>query len=422
MSNLKHYIVPVLVFLSGIFLSVISAYYSILGLLSIFSGAVVLISLMGIGLELSKITACIWLHKHWQDKIGFLRYYLSISVVVLMIITSMGVYAFLTNSHLKQSDTVNLNTSKVTYLEETIKREQSKLDNNSVQINQYNTLLSKLVTDDVRRASNERRRIQTEIKKLNVEAKEITSTIDKLNIDLLPYKSEINKAEVEVGTLLYISQLFYGEDYKAHLPQVLTFLTLMIIFVFDPLAIGLLIASQKSFLFLEKNKNKITFTVPENTSALTIKSSGNGGKISGENMTKAKMELGSDDVEIHGGGNTKAHLESLNTPKAKELVQKIMDGRLTLNAPFPGQGIPWTNEKKRELDDVLSKHIINNKKVEPEYGESDISEEKYKEVVEHYSKNPIREATDEEVNEILDKDKNRMPKGYRQANNVNKEM
>lgn len=251
---IKNYTLPVLVLLSGIFLSTISAYYSILGLVSIFSGSVLLISLMGISLEIGKITACLWLHKHWKDKIGFLKLYLSVAIIILMIITSLGVYGFLTKANLKQSEGVNLNLAKVTSLENNINREQTRLDLNSQQITQYNELLSKLTTQDVRRASNERRRIQSEIKVLSKESKEIAKTVDNLNTELLPYKSEINAVEVEVGTLLYISKLIYGEDYKEYLPHTLTVLTLLIIFVFDPLAIGLLIASQKSFRLITKKE------------------------------------------------------------------------------------------------------------------------------------------------------------------------
>ena len=260
MNQIKNYTLPVLVLLSGIFLSTISAYYSILGLISIFSGSALLITLMGAGLEMAKITSCLWLHKHWNDKIGFLRVYLSVAVIALMLITSLGVYGFLTKANLKQSEGVNLNVAKVTALENNIQREQSRLDLNSTQVMQYNELLSKLTTQDVRRASNERRRIQSEIKVLTKESKEIAKAIDNLNTELLPYKTEINAVEVEVGTLLYISKLIYGEEYKEYLPQTLTVLTLLIIFVFDPLAIGLLIASQKSFRIINK-KEKVDLKV-----------------------------------------------------------------------------------------------------------------------------------------------------------------
>lgn len=260
MNNIKHYAIPVLVFLSGIFLSVISAYYSILGLLSIFTGATLLIALMGGGLEFAKIAGCIWLHKHWNDNIGFLRVYLSIAIIILLLITSMGIFGFLSKSSLTQSDSVNLNSAKVIYLEDTIKREQSKVDSNAVQINQYNLLLSKLIATDIRTASNERKRIQSEILVLNKESKESIKIIDNLNTELLPYKSEIKGVEVEVGTLLYVSKLIYGNEYKEHITQTLTILSLMIIFVFDPLAIGLLIASQKSFQLIpyEDSRSKLT--------------------------------------------------------------------------------------------------------------------------------------------------------------------
>lgn len=254
MKNVKDYIIPILVLLAGLFLSSISAYYSVLGLISIFSGSAFLITLMGISLEYAKIACCIWLHKHWNDKIGFLKIYLSIAIIILMVITSLGVYGFLTKANLKQSESVDLNAAKVASLESNIQREQQKLDFNLKQIDQDNTQLSKLITTDVHRASNERKRIQYEISSLSKEAKEINKTIDNLNNELTPYKSKINAVEVEVGTLVYIAKLIYGTEYKLHLSQILTSLTLLIIFVFDPLAIGLLIASQKSFkLLYDKN-------------------------------------------------------------------------------------------------------------------------------------------------------------------------
>lgn len=259
MHKIKQYTIPVLVLLSGIFLSFISAYYSILGLISIFSGSVFLITLMGISLEIGKISSCIWLHKHWHDSIGFLKLYLSVAITVLMIITSLGVYGFLTKANIKQSETVTLNSAKVVSLESNIKREQSKLDLNTSQINQYNELLSKLITTDVRKASNERKRLQKQIIDLSKESKEVSKTIDNLNTQLLPFKSEINASEVDVGVLLYISKLAYGEEYKQHLPQVLALLTLLIIIVFDPLAIGLLIASQKSFKIINLENKKEYF-------------------------------------------------------------------------------------------------------------------------------------------------------------------
>jgi hypothetical protein len=347
---IKNYILPVLVLLSGIFISVISAYYSILGLVSIFSGATLLIMLMGSSLEIGKIISCLWLHKHWNDRIGFLKVYLSIAIIVLMGITSLGIYGFLTKANLKQSEGVNLNLSKVASLENNINREQSRLDLNNAQILQYNELLSKLTTQDVRRASNERRRIQSEIKVLSKESKEISKTVDNLNTELLPYKSEINAVEVEVGTLLYISKLIYGDDYKEHLPQTLTALTLLIIFVFDPLAIGLLIASQKSFGLIPKKD--VNSTVNSNIASSW------------------------EDFRMSDGGSS---------DDIRNRVDEI--------------------QKQVQIDkDVYSK--VDNSNADTQSREDfgiKTFKEVYDEVVNNYKKNPIRKATDEEEEYIRTK-------------------
>ena len=370
---IKNYTLPVLVLLSGIFLSTISAYYSILGLISIFSGSALLITLMGAGLEMAKITSCLWLHKHWNDKIGILRVYLSVAVIALMLITSLGVYGFLTKANLKQSEGVNLNVAKVTALESNIQREQSRLDLNSTQVMQYNELLSKLTTQDVRRASNERRRIQSEIKVLTKESKEIAKTIDNLNTELLPYKTEINAVEVEVGTLLYISKLIYGEEYKEYLPQTLTVLTLLIIFVFDPLAIGLLIASQKSFRIINK-KEKVDlkveleditqnawgdFKIPNGNSSENIRNRVDeiNKQVNKEAQVSANTSLNNDtisDTKITDTEAFKGLEDAYDEPFGREFPKGLYDNR-------------WNLYENTEIDKPkIDDEVVDERKQEPD--------------------------------------------------------
>ena len=370
---IKNYTLPVLVLLSGIFLSTISAYYSILGLISIFSGSALLITLMGAGLEMAKITSCLWLHKHWNDKIGILRVYLSVAVIALMLITSLGVYGFLTKANLKQSEGVNLNVAKVTALESNIQREQSRLDLNSTQVMQYNELLSKLTTQDVRRASNERRRIQSEIKVLTKESKEIAKAIDNLNTELLPYKTEINAVEVEVGTLLYISKLIYGEEYKEYLPQTLTVLTLLIIFVFDPLAIGLLIASQKSFRIINK-KEKVDlkveleditqntlddFKIPNGNSSENIRNRVDeiNKQVNKEAQVSANTSLNNDtisDTKITDTEAFKGLEDAYDEPFGREFPKGLYDNR-------------WNLYENTEIDKPkIDDEVVDERKQEPD--------------------------------------------------------
>ena len=257
------YLTPTLTLLSGLLLSGVAAYYSVLGMTRIFVGGGLSIILLFSFLELSKIIATVSLKKHWNDSIGFIKPVLIVFIIFTMFITALGTYGYLSKASQQSSESVNVNSAKVVFLEESIKRDQSKLDNNNTQINQYNELMSRLIVKDIRTASTERKRIQSEISRLNRDSKTITVNIDTLNTQLLPYKTEVKKLEVEVGPLLFITKSLYGEDYKSHIDRVLAGLIILIVFIFDPFAITLLIMSQKSFELVKDELKKEIKSVEE---------------------------------------------------------------------------------------------------------------------------------------------------------------
>ena len=92
-----------LVFLIAVFLSAIAAYYSVMGMVAIFSAAALPVALMAGGLEAAKLITASWLYRNWNIAPRFLKYYLSIAVVILMFITSMGIFGFLSKAHLDQA-------------------------------------------------------------------------------------------------------------------------------------------------------------------------------------------------------------------------------------------------------------------------------------------------------------------------------
>lgn len=248
------YIIPTLLLIFALCLSSMSAYYSIVGLTLIFAGGMYGFIFM----ECAKIAITLFLHKHWNDSIGILKQWLTISVMILALITSMGVFGYLSKASTKNSENVTVNSSKIVFLEDSISREKNKMDMNLKQIDTYNQSMSKLITDNPLRASGERKRLQKEISILSNDNKLISQSIDKLNQELLPYKSELKQHEVEIGPLLYITKLIYGQDYKKYSDKTLTNLILIIVLVFDPLAIAMLIASQKGYLLIkDKPKNVV---------------------------------------------------------------------------------------------------------------------------------------------------------------------
>lgn len=244
------YIVPTLALLSGLALTTIAAYYSILGLTVIFAGGLAGFIVM----EVSKVVSTLWLHKHWHDDIKAIKYVLTTLVILLMLITSMGTFGYLSKMSLDKGSNVSVNSAKVVNLEASIQRETLYIEQNLKQIQVYSTTMDKLITDNPLKASRERRNLQNEIKKLSDDNKTHAEELNRLNEELLPFKTEVKKHEVEVGPLIYMTKLVYGEEYKLHMEQTLTWLIIAIVLVFDPLAIILLIASQQSYYLIRKNK------------------------------------------------------------------------------------------------------------------------------------------------------------------------
>ena len=120
-----------LTFLIAITISSVAIYYSVAGLVAIFAAAAVPIIIMGTALEVGKLVAAVWLHRYWSRAAWWLKTYLSIAVVVLMIITSMGIFGFLSKAHVEQnlaSDTV---TQRIEIIEGKILAEEKYIERQS---------------------------------------------------------------------------------------------------------------------------------------------------------------------------------------------------------------------------------------------------------------------------------------------------
>lgn len=237
------YTVPTLALVTALGLSVISGYMSIVGLLNLFQTGLYAF----LFIEIAKVVTTIVLHKHWNHGFGLVKFGLILTVVLSMLVTSIGVFGYLSKASTQGKEEVTVNSSKLESLELNVDRKQASMDRNIQQIDKYNDMLSRLITDNPTKAQRERKSIQSSIKELEKENKTISVELDKLNDELIPYKKQISKHEVEIGPLLYVTKLMYGEEYKSHAEEALTYLIITFMFILDPFAIMLLIASQKSF-------------------------------------------------------------------------------------------------------------------------------------------------------------------------------
>jgi hypothetical protein len=237
---------------SGLFLSLVAEYYSILGLTSIFSAAVIPVVIMGIALGLGKITATLWLKQNWLIAPWSMRIYLFTAIVVLMIVTSMGIFGFLSKAHSDQSLVSGDVLAKISIYDEKIKTEKENIETNRKALKQMDEAVDQVMG----RSSSEtgadkavaiRRSQQKERGRLQQDIAQSQQTISALNEQRAPIAAEVRKVEAEVGPIKYIAAFVYGETDQTILEKAVTWVIIILIVVFDPLAVILLLSSQISF-------------------------------------------------------------------------------------------------------------------------------------------------------------------------------
>lgn len=225
-------------------LATTAAYFSIVGLMTIFSGAVIGIAIMATVLEIGKLVSAAWLHYEWDRINNLVRGYFTVAVVVLMLITSMGIFGFLSKAHIDSalvSDTYSLEAS---IIDTRIAAEQSKLKAAQDRIEGLDYVLETSQPKD-RNYVNGR---QTE------ERNNLALTIDKAVDSIVQYSEQklpIQRLQLEqeseLGPVKYIADMIYGSNAKEYYDDAVRWIILVIIFVFDPLAIMLLIVSTAAF-------------------------------------------------------------------------------------------------------------------------------------------------------------------------------
>ena len=242
-------ILALLTLLTALAISAVAAYYSIIGLIAIFSSAVIPIAVMGVVLETGKLVTAAWVYHNWKRTPVLLKTYLISAVVVLMFITSMGIFGFLSKAHIEQTTVNSDNTLQIELIDSKIQRERDTIKRAENTLLQLDSALEKYVElGAVTKGLNARKEQQGERNELNATIDESTNAI----ATLTQKKSQLNAdriaIEAEVGPIKYISELIYGESTKGVLEDAVRGVILIIVFVFDPLAVLLLVAANQSLL------------------------------------------------------------------------------------------------------------------------------------------------------------------------------
>tara|TARA_R110000772_G_scaffold5784_1_gene20673 strand:+ start:330 stop:1466 length:1137 start_codon:yes stop_codon:yes gene_type:complete len=232
-------------------ISGVAAWYSIVGLMAIFASAAFAIALMGIVLEVGKLVTASWLYQNWNTSHKLLRGYLTVSVIVLMLITSMGIFGFLSKAHIDQTLIGGDNTLKIELLDTRINEQQRKVDDATKVISQLDSSVQTLI--DAQRIRGSSGSISVR-ESQSVERESLNGIISKASERIITFRESRQdfskdqlKYEAEVGPIRYIAEFIYSEKAnKEMLESAVRWVIILIIFVFDPLAILLLIAANIS--------------------------------------------------------------------------------------------------------------------------------------------------------------------------------
>jgi len=251
-----------LTLLVALAISAVAAYYSIVGLMAIFAGATTAIAIMGIVLEIGKLICASWTFQNWKTSPISIRSYFILAVVVLMLITSLGIFGFLSRAHITQSSPTGL-------LVERIERIDLKIDQRQTQISRYQGRLDTLDQalqryielgaiskglSKIGAMDNETNLLKTRVSKLEME-------IDELTDEKYELKTNLSLAEVEVGPIRYVASMLYDDVSESQLEEAVRWIIVLLIFVFDPLAVVLVIAANISLRDYRRERKMSTKTV-----------------------------------------------------------------------------------------------------------------------------------------------------------------
>ena len=251
-------ILAIITLLTALGISAVAAYYSIVGLMAIFSASAMSIAIMGVVLEIGKLITASWLYQNWKKVPFLLKSYLTLAVVVLMFITSMGIFGYLSKAHIDQGKGVAEIYLKVERVDNRIGTERNTIARYEKQLTNLDTALNRyLDLGAVSKGLAKREEQEPERKELVRLINESQKRIDDFLTERSEYQLQINSFEVEIGPIKYISALIYGDNALDYIDTAVRAVILTLVFVFDPLAVLLLISANMSMQDYNEQKRKM---------------------------------------------------------------------------------------------------------------------------------------------------------------------
>jgi len=255
-------ILAYLLLLTGLTISAVAIYYSVVGLTAIFSAAAIPIIIMGSALEVGKLVCASWLKANWEQAPRFMKYYMTIAVIVLMLITSMGIFGFLSKAHNDQNLVSGDVQSKISIFDEKIKTAKENIEADRKQLKQMDEAVDQIMARSTSeggadKANAVRKSQQRDRIALAKDIETQQKLIGNLNDEAAPIRAEVRKVEAEVGPIKYIAAFIYGTaPDESMLERAVTWIIILIVIVFDPLAVIMLLAAQMTFGWARDQKEK----------------------------------------------------------------------------------------------------------------------------------------------------------------------
>ena len=261
-------ILAYLLLLTGLTISAVAIYYSVVGLTAIFSAAAIPIIIMGSALEVGKLVCASWLKANWERAPRFMKYYMVTAVIVLMLITSMGIFGFLSKAHNDQTLVSGDVGSKIAIYDEKIKTAKENIEADRKQLKQMDEAVDQIMgrsTDEkgADKANAVRKGQQRDRISLAKDIETQQKLIASLNDEAAPIRAEVRKVEAEVGPIKYIAAFIYGTaPDESMLERAVTWIIILIVIVFDPLAVIMLLAAQMTFGWAREQKETEEELIP----------------------------------------------------------------------------------------------------------------------------------------------------------------
>ena len=233
----------------------IAAYFSVLGLATIFAGAWLSVVIMTGVLEFGKIVTAAYLHLFWE-RLNYMKYYLVLSVIVLMLITSLGIFGFLSKANIDQTLKGDSYSLEMSIIETRIQAEEDKLARLQTRIEGLDLVISTARPQD-RNYIDRRQKEERDL--IAQEMDVIIDQVVEYNEELMPLKREQLMQEGEIGPIKYVAEVIYGQEESVkYLDNAVRWVIFALIFVFDPLAVLLLITSTSLIARkIERDKPKV---------------------------------------------------------------------------------------------------------------------------------------------------------------------